>query len=50
LFAVPPAIPDDALVTSRAADAPVTDEGLRGTEVPYASSEKWMLYLEQTDR
>jgi hypothetical protein len=42
-------MPDDALVTSIAADAPIMDEGLGGTEVPYASSERWMLHVEQTD-
>jgi hypothetical protein len=35
--------------SSRVADAPVMDEGLGGTEVPHASSEKWMLHIERTD-
>jgi hypothetical protein len=47
LFAAPLAIPDDTLVvvTSHAAEAPVMNSGLRGTEVPYASSEKWILHV-----
>jgi hypothetical protein len=49
LFAALPAMPDDTLVTSRTADVPVMDERLGGTEVPYASSERWMLLVEQTD-
>jgi hypothetical protein len=47
LFAALPAMPDDAPVTSRAADTPVMDEGLGRTEVPYAISEKWMLHVER---
>jgi hypothetical protein len=50
LFAASPAMPDDALGTSRAADAPVMSGGFGRTEIPYASSGRWMLHIEQTGR
>jgi hypothetical protein len=40
-LAAPPAVTDDAHVASRVADAP---SWMGGTEVPYASSEKWSTY------
>jgi hypothetical protein len=48
LLAAPPAVLDDALVASRAADTPVMEGGMEETEVRYESSGNWMVYVERT--
>jgi hypothetical protein len=46
-LAAQPAVHEDGPVGSRTVDVPVMEGGVGGTEVPYTSSGKWMVHVEQ---
>jgi hypothetical protein len=47
LLAAPPAVLDDDLVAPCACYAPVIQGVMGGTEMPYASSGKWVMHAER---